>query len=239
MRRIAIVGVLFVLMILLLGGIAHAQEQPQPVPPDQQVPPPGGQEPASGQVYFYLNGDLAPVVRDVAGGAQMAEFGMIELLKGPTDEEKSAGYITFIPAGVKLQYSTVKQDRSEYSVCLSNELMSMSEDPDQATKALEQIQKTLQEITGIDDIGITVAGQEMASTPQDAYEALGVKEKASRETQSGSSGGTWIIITIVIIIAALIVALLIYLFIYMPRRREATAAVASKGTQRNAKRAKK
>lgn len=231
-RRATTIGFLCGLVFLLLGGIAFAQQ----VPSDQQPPITGGQETASGQVYFYLNGELAGVSRDVAGGSQMAEFALLELVKGPTDEEKATGYVSFIPDGVKLQYSTIKTDQSEYSVSLSNELLGLNGDPEKAAEALAQIEKTLQEVTGIDNIGITVAGQEMGSTPQDAYEALGVAKQGASETTSGSSGGNGLLITIVIILAVLIVGFLIFFFGYMPRRK-AKSATATAG--KAGKRAKK
>ena len=147
---------------------AYAQEE-QPVQPvEEEAPSPGG-------IYLYLDGEPARVPRDITGGNQMIEFALLELLKGPTDEEKAAGYATYIPEGVKLQYTTVKQDRREFSVNLSRELRQLSGDTDASTKALTQIVKTAQEVSGITSIGITVAGEGMGDQPQDAFEALGVE----------------------------------------------------------------
>ena len=227
-RKIVIFGFLCGFLILLLGGSALAQSETPQVPSDEQ-------ETASGQVYFYLNGELTGVSRDVAGGGQMSEFAMIELTKGPTEEEKAAGYVTFIPEGVSLQYSTVKTDRSEYSVCLSDELLALNGDSETAAKALAQIEKTLQEVTGVDNIGITVAGKELGSTPQDAYEALGVAHKASSQTASDSSGGSGWLIAVIIILGVLMAGLLIFLLLFLPKRRKAEAAPASPSKASKAK----
>jgi hypothetical protein len=230
---------LFFLFFLLFpaggGGIAGAQ---QPVPAQSggetetdgqgaQIPQVTGEEQATGQVYFYLHGELAPVGRQVAGGGQTAEFGMIELLKGPNEEEKAAGYVTFIPEGTKLQYSTVKMDRSEYDVNLSTELLQLSGDKDKAAKALAQIEKTLQELTGIEKIGITVTTEGPGSEPQDAYKALGVfKDGQEGEPQGGKSNAGLIT---GIVIAVLIVTLVAFLLFYIPRRGEAAGSGSASG----------
>jgi hypothetical protein len=217
-RTSAAIAILCALILVLLSGVAYAQEQPPP-------PQPTGGEAAPGNVYFYLNGELAPVPRDVAGGGQGAEFALLELLKGPTEEEKAAGYITYIPEGVKLQYSTIKQDYSEYSVNLSRELLELSGDKDAAVKALAQIVKTLQDVTKIQNIGITVAGEEMGSPPQDAYVALGIAGEEGREPgESKASGGGKTALIIAIVLGVLILALLIFLTWYILARRKSTRA---------------
>ena len=80
-------------LLLLLCAPAHAQETP-PMPPEQEVAEP------LGGVYFYLDAELVSVPRDIAGGGQMVEFGLLELLQGPNEEERADGYVTYIPEGV-------------------------------------------------------------------------------------------------------------------------------------------
>jgi flagellar basal body-associated protein FliL len=177
-KRYLIIAVLVVTAILSSCGAAFAQEQtPQPTE-GEATPTPGG-------IYLYKDGELALVTRDITGGNQMVEFALIELFKGPSEEEKAAGYETFIPEGVKLQYTTVKQDRSEFSVNLSRELLDLAGDEDASTKALAQIVMTAQEVSGIQNIGITVAGEAMGDEPQDAFEALGVAK-----SETGTEGST-------------------------------------------------
>jgi Sporulation and spore germination len=239
MRRITIIMILCACIMLLLTGAALAQTEQQPIPGGDQPPTDSGSQPASGNVYFYQNGALAGVSRDIAGGSQMAEFALLELVKGPTDEEKALGYQTFIPDGVKLQYSTIKQDRSEYSVCLSSELLGLEGDSERAAKALEQIDKTLEEVTGISNIGITVASQDMGGTPEYAYAVLGVAKNGGPGAASESSGGSTILIIIIIVIAVLLLAALTFLFLFVRKRKAKPAVVSAKGGKRPSNRTKK
>jgi hypothetical protein len=235
-RSKATIAVLCVLIFTLCCAPALAQEEPTPTQTEEQPIPQSGEEAPPGYVYFYLDGELAPVERNVTAGRQMAEFGVLELLKGPTEEEKEAGYVTYIPQGVKLQYSSEKTDRSEYSVNLSRELLELSGDQESAAKALAQIEKTLQELTGISIIGITIAGEGMGATPPDAYEALGVTRETAEETDE-QDGVTWLII--IIVLAVLAAALLVTLILYVLRRRKAGGAKPAPEKKKPQKRASK
>ncbi len=183
---------LFILLLLvLLPGMRRAQAQENPPP----VPETPGEGVSQGSlVYFYLEGELAPVSREVAGGPQAVEFTIMELLNGPREEEKAEGYVTYIPEGVKLQYTTVKQDRSEFSVNFSRELLELAGDRDKAVKALAQLVKTVREASGIENIGLTVASEDSGVKPEDAFRALGVTTRMVEAEISGSpleEGGHW------------------------------------------------
>lgn len=221
-KRTAIAFLLSGLLMALFGAAVYAQEQAPAQPEGGEAVPPGVEAPAPGSVYFYLDGELAPAQRDITGGGQMAEFAMIELLKGPSEEEKAAGYETFIPAEVKLQYSTVKQDRSEYGVNLSREILELSGDTGAAAKALAQIERTLQDVTGIQAIGITVAGEGSAQ-PEDAYALLGVAHETPRGAGSGEGGGGTSRATTILIVAIaaslLAIGVLLFFIFYVPNRR--------------------
>jgi len=218
-RRYLIVALLAAIVILSSCCAAYAQEQTPTEPTEgETTQTPGG-------IYLYKDGVLVVVTRDIAGGNQMVEFALIELLKGPTEEEKAEGYETSIPEGVKLQYTTVKQDRSEFSVNLSSELLELSGDEDASTAALTQIVKTAQEVSGIENIGITVAGEAMGDQPQDAFEALGVAKSetgtagSASETESESEGGLlwlWIILG-----AIAAIALVVFAIVFLVRRKSA------------------
>ncbi len=236
-RSIGTAALLCGLILFLVCGVAYAQEQPIPVQTGEQTTPDQqgtGEQAAAGQVFFYLNGELAGVDREVAGGGQTAEFGMIELLKGPNEEEKAAGYITYIPEGTKLQYSTIKMDNSEYDVNLSGELLQLSGDKAQAAKALAQIEKTLQGLTSIQSIGITIAAQEAGSEPQDAYVALGITKKSGGDADSSGGGSnTWVIIGILLgVLAIALVALLVF-FITKKREGGESTSVTKNAPKKN------
>lgn len=215
-RRILLFALVAAIALLYPCFPAHAQEQ-QPVQPVEE------ETPAPGNIYLYLDGELAQVPRDITGGSQMVEFALLELLKGPTEEEKASGYTTYIPDGVKLQYTTVKQDRSEFSVNLSRELMQLSGDTEGATKALAQIVKTAQDVSGVANIGITVAGEGMGDQPQDAFEALGVAKsgtgaEGAQDADQEDGGNTGLVLGIVF--GALGAVLLAILAFFLIKRRK-------------------
>ncbi len=227
-RKSALAALTAAMVFLSLCAAAYAQEQPPVQPPAQE------EAQAPGHVYFYLDGEPAQVQRDITGGSQMVEFAMLELLKGPTAEEEAAGYVTFIPKGVKLQYTTVKQDRSEFSVSLSRELLELSGGNEAARKALTQIVKTLQDVSRITNIGITVAGEAMGDPPQDAYEALGVsREEAGsqgqgpREEQEG--GNTGLVLGIVFGALGAAIAAALAILLLKKRKSDMSAKAAKKG----------
>ncbi|MDY6794846.1 MAG: GerMN domain-containing protein [Actinomycetota bacterium] len=212
MKRYAILMLAFLCGLILLSSssLAFAQEE-EPLTSEEE-----GQ--SSMSVYFYLDGELSAVQRDVAGGGQMVEFTVLELLNGPSEEESAQGYLTYIPEGVKLQYSTVKQDNSEYSVCLSGELLELKGDPETAAKALAQIERTAMEASGAPKIGVTVAGENTGDQPEDAYTALGVAREESEEQEEGGGGKTVLIVAIVL--GVILVGILVFLAIYIPRKHK-------------------
>ncbi len=214
-RRLILTVILVVVVFLALCCTSYAQQETTPEPVGEEATE------EMGGIYFYLDGELTAVPRAITGGSQMVEFALLELLKGPSEEEKASGYVTYIPEGVKLQYTTVKTDRSEFSVNLSRELMELSGDTDAASKALNQIVKTVQEVSGISEIGVTVAGEAMGDQPQDAFEALGVQksETGGAETASQEGGGKgWLVL--VIVFGALAVCLAAVAVIFFIRKRE-------------------
>jgi flagellar basal body-associated protein FliL len=235
-RRYLLVAVLAAIVVLSSCCAAYAQEQTPTEPTEgETTQTPGG-------IYLYKDGELVLATRDVSGGSQMVEFALIELLKGPTEEEKAAGYVTYIPEGVKLQYTTVKTDKSEFSVNLSRELLELSGDKNASTKALTQIVKTAQEVSSIENIGITVAGEAMGDQPQDAFEALGVAKSEAGTTGSGSEaqsesgdGLLWLWI----VIGAVAVAILAAAVFYLLKRRKSAADKKPAGKAASGKKTKK
>lgn len=195
---------------------ALAQEEPPPIPET-----PGEGISQQGQVYFYLEGELAPVPREVSGGPQAVEFTIMELLNGPREEEKARGYVTYIPDGVKLQYTTVKQDRSEYSVNLSRELLELAGDRDRARRALAQLVKTIQDASQIKNVGITVAPEEGGVEPEDAFQALGVTPREVEGEIYGTpppQGSRWWLALVLALGIPVIVLLVIMAFILFRKR---------------------
>ncbi len=241
-RKSFTVVVIAVTAFLALACVAaYAQEQPPVQPPVPQpgtpeVAPPGGETAPPGHVYFYRDGEPAQVEREITGGGQMVEFAVLELLKGPTEEEKAAGYTTYIPEGTKLQYTTIKQDRSEFSLNLSSELLQLEGDEEASAKAMTQIVKTVQDVSGIRNIGVTVAADSPGENPRDAFEALGVSraeitgtggegEKAGKKGEGSNAGR--VLGIVFACLAAL--ALLAAMAIVARRRRAANSKKDAKG----------
>jgi hypothetical protein len=234
-RSIVTVLILCCLALLLTCGVALAQEETPTAPTDE-----GQTEQSAINVYFYLDGELTSVGRDVPGGGQMTEFTVIELLKGPSEEEKAAGYVTYIPEGVKLQYSTIKNDRSEYSVCLSRELLVLKDDQDGAAKALAQIEATAKGASGTESIGISIAAEGSGEQPEDAYTALGVSNEQGQEQESGDSGISVGILILVIVLGVGLGVFLLFIYVYFSKkRREAKRPSKSESGKRRAKKFEK
>lgn len=227
-QKIVFTFFLLAAALTLACGIACAQEGTQTEIPTEEVPTDTTTQdttPVGGSIYFYLNGELSPVPREITGGGQMYEFTSMELLKGPTEEEKAAGYVTYIPEGVKFMSSTIRSDHSEYTVNLSRELLDLSGDPDAAAKALAQIEKTLKEVTGIEKIGITVPADETGPATVDAYEALGVTPSSGQEGEASENGGGKVtaLIVAVAVCAALVIILAVLIFLVPAWRKKAAA----------------
>jgi hypothetical protein len=225
-RTIGAACILCGLILLLMCGMALAQEEPPPLPPVSEEQP----EMPAIHVYFYLNGELTPVEREVPGGGQMVEFTVIELLEGPSEEEAAAGYVTSIPEGVKLQYSTVTNDRTEYTLCLSRELLVLKDDQEGATKALAQIEATAKEASGAERIGITVAAEGTGGQPEDAYTALGVSQDQGQDKESEDSGINIGVLILVIVLGIALGASLLLLFRYLSKKREEVKKPARSGS---------
>jgi len=224
--RSIIAAILAVTLLLFLSCSVYAQQEEPTTPAEEEPVSPESEEQASisNSIFLYMDGGLVPVQREITGGSQMVEFAVLELLKGPSEDELAAGYVTFIPEGVKLQYTTVKQDRSEFSVNLSRELLELSGNRDDSLKALAQIVKTIQDISGIQVVGITVAGESMGDPPQDAYEALGVSaEEVTGEIQgveptTEESGNTGLVLAIVLGSAGAVILALLVFFLLKKRK---------------------
>ncbi len=230
-KTMMLVGLFLLMMGLLFSTLAIAQQQ---TPPTEQQPYPPQQQPVPLKAYFYLHDELVGVEEDIPGGGQMTEFIINKLLEGPTEEQKAQGYITYIPQGVKLLYSTKSTVSSEYSVTLSSDLLNLKHDQEKAKLAMEQIYRTLKEASQAQVVKIFVdAGEGQTSNPQDAYELLGIAEKK----QAASSHA---LLVVSIIIAVLVALALVLLAVFIPlRRRRAAVAKRPAPTRRKSAKVKR
>ncbi len=200
-RLFAVMLLVLAVSLLGLAGLASQAyaDTTTPATPGQQLDQgtpsepavPGATEPqqqATQQVFFYKDGQLAGVERNVTGGAQVAGFTISELLKGPTEDEKSQGYSTQLPDGVKMLYYTESNDGGTFGVDLSSDLEAVQGDPVRARQALDQVVKTAQGVSGAATINITIGGE-------DAWYILGIAKKSSA---TGGSNLWWIILVVVL-----------------------------------------
>lgn len=224
---VLVASLLMLLALSSLGGLALAQDTPtgdQP-PTGQTSTPPTEQAQATPlQIFFFQNGELVGVTRDVPGGGQMVEFTVSELFKGPSEEEAAQGFSTFIPAGLKLLYSTKSMTGNDYSVNLSSELMTLKDTPEQAKMAMQQIVSTLQGAAKTDSIKVTVDEDE-SNRGVDALAALGLNPKdlgiTTSKEAAGKSSYLWLYILIILAVTLAILATLIPMF--LSNRKAATA----------------
>jgi len=221
--RVTLALVVASCLLFLYASAAHAQEE---------QPPSGELAQTTGNVYFYLDGVLAPVSREIAAGGQTIEFAVLEVLKGPSEEEKAAGYVTYIPEGVKMLYSSIKQDRTEYSVNLSREILELAGDREAAVRALAQLFMTIREVSHIQNVKATVAAEESGAPPLDAFEVLGitpeeVEAEITGEPVAGEGKGFSPLLAIGIPVLCLLAA---GVAVFLLRRRKSEGA--EKGERR-------
>jgi hypothetical protein len=227
-RRYFAIILISALLALLGLGAALAQETPA----DGQTPSggtTGTEQPTQTQqtpimVYFFKDGELVGVAREIPGGGQMVEFTVNDLLKGPSEEEQAEGYTSYLPEGLKLLYSTKSMSGNAFSVNLSSELMSLKDTPEQAQMAMQQLVQTLKEAAHTEEIKVTVDVDE-ANRGVDAFEALGVSSKDAGVGSSSNSGEEssllWLWILIILAVTLVILAFLIPLYLNN-RKAEAT-----------------
>lgn len=216
---------ILIALFIMTFPTSAATDQPQPITGEQK----------NMKVFFYRGDELVGVEREIPAGGQMVEFTILELLKGPTDDERASGLSTEIPEGVKMYYTSRSNDGKEFGVNLSRELLSLQGDQKRAQRALAQLERTIREASGAEKVEITVASDAAGSPPEDAYQALGVG--AARE--KGKSPLALVIALLAVVAAVLIITYLIYL----PRRRKAAAGRASAASRlrqrRNNRRARR
>lgn len=200
---------LTVLALLALATACPAAAQTKPTTGEQQ----------GMKVFFYKGDELVAVEREIPAGGQMVEFTILELLKGPTEEERAGGLTTDIPEGVKMYYTSRSNDGKEFGVNLSRELLALQGNPKKAERALAQLERTIREASGAEKVEITVASDAAGSPPEDAYQVLGVG--------SAKKGGRSPAALVIALLAVVAAVLAITYLVYLPRRRRAAAARAN------------
>ena len=129
------------------------------------APGPDGQDTATLKVYFMndkLDPEITcqkvfPVERTVPYTLGVAQAALKQLLVGPTDAEKAAGYATTIPQGVTLESVTIK-DGTAYAAF--DETLERSVGGScRVTAIRQQIIRTLQQFPTVTNVVISINGR--------------------------------------------------------------------------------
>lgn len=203
MRKYLLSAVVALLLLCFCsGGLVLAQEQA-----------PQGDSP---KVFFYRGDELVGVDRPF--GEQFGEEMVLELAKGPTDEEKAQGLSTALPDGVRLMYSTKSMASATFSVTVSSELMQLKDDPVKAERAMAQFRRTLGQIAKPENISVSIYLTE-DQTVVDAEVALGLAPaQAAAQEQETSHTGIYVLIAVAAFVLVLLLAGL-GLFLYRRKRK--------------------
>ncbi len=100
---------------------------------------------------------VVAVERKIEGSEMMAERSLQELLKGPNTEEKNSGYFTSINSGVKILNFSITNKQAV--VDFSGELGAGVGGSCRVTSIRSQIENTLKQFFGIEDVLIKINGQ--------------------------------------------------------------------------------
>ncbi len=200
---------------LCSGGFVLAQDQTQAQSQDQASETP--------LVFFYRGDELVGVERPM--GEQFMEELVLELCGGPTEEEQAQGLTSAIPSGVNLMYSTKSMNGGTYTVTLSDAFLQLKDDPARAERAMEQLYRTLGQVTDPANIGIKVY-LSAEQREEDAVVALGLVSAQPAASGKKTFGTTTLIILVAIALVLVLIASGVELW-WKKRRGAEEAAAAS------------
>ena len=109
------------------------------------------------KVYFFMGDRLRAVFREMPKGEERLNFGIMELLKGPSDAEKKGEYFSEIPPGVTV-ISIVTKDRTAI-INFNQKLAKYGGGSTRVQGLIAQIVYTATETRGIEKVRILVEGE--------------------------------------------------------------------------------
>jgi len=137
------------LILLNFGGILQAEEQPAVR--------------KMGVKVYFLRVELVPVTRiiTIPETKEVARVALLELLKGPTEEEKKLGLISLIPADTQLLSIEIDREQKAAFPEITNRLLNEEVGTELLKKnwpaislANLQIGRTLQQFETVDGVAI-------------------------------------------------------------------------------------
>lgn len=155
-----LVIVLIVILVLIGGYFAYdmmgSTEQEQPEPTTQQV-----------EVYFghtEKTGDdcsnVFAVEREIESTEAVGKTALQELLAGPTSEEEDQGYYTSINSGVEINSLSIEDGVAK--VDFTSRLEERVGGSCAVAAIRAQIEETLKQFPGVDEVEISVEGESEA-----------------------------------------------------------------------------
>lgn len=124
-------------------------------------------QPPKASIYFFKNNTFVPVARFIPKNANPLFFVTEELLRGPSEKEREAGYFTEIPAGTKLRH--IHRQKNTIMADFSKELEEYGGGAAKVQGLLAQIVYTLTDISGAKNVQILVEGKTEAALGGEGY----------------------------------------------------------------------
>lgn len=137
------------LIVLILWGIKLFN----PPPLEKQK----GVEERSQNIYFIKDGKARPAKRNIKEGKDLLSQALNELVKGPTDAEYNAGYMTGLPEGCKVLAIKIKGGTAE--IIFNQKLENFRGGAGEVETMLAQIVYTAADIPGVNKVLIKIKGR--------------------------------------------------------------------------------
>ncbi len=128
------------------------------------------------KIYFIKDGELSYVGRPIDKGQDLIAYAAFELLRGPSEKERSEGYVSEIPQNA--QIISIKKQKEVLRVKFSQALQKYGGGSARVQGLVAQIVYTFTEIPGIEKVQILIVGKKTAVL---GGEGLVIDKPLSRE----------------------------------------------------------
>lgn len=127
------------------------------------------------QIYFFKNGNMTSVDREIPEKASPLYFTARQLLQGPTASEKKNGYFTQIPKGTDVR--TIIKEDGTVRADFTKELEMYGGGTTKVQGIISQIVYTFTSLRGVKSVQIMVSGKKEVALGSEGYM---IKEPLSR-----------------------------------------------------------
>lgn len=119
------------------------------------------------KIYLFKKDRLTAIVRTIDGAPSLARAAVEELLRGPTQKERAAGYFSEIPPGTAINKVYIEGDT--VFVDFNKKLGQYGGGTSSVQGIIAQIVYTLTDIKGIKKVGVLVEGRSEAPLGGEGY----------------------------------------------------------------------